>query len=398
MIATMIFVFALLSVASDYYIVRRFLWKRTPGAVSWSYISAAVLINLSMVGLAFGYKYMIVSPDYMHVATWIIFFFLMTFFARLLFSGFAFAGGVLSMVFKRYKFRGFVYFGAFLALGLIGTMSYGALVGRTELRVEKIEILSDKLPAAFDGFRIVQFSDTHLGNWGDNYEVIEEMVEKINELKPDIVVQSGDLINVVSDELTPRLLEILSRIEAPVYAVLGNHDLGFYVFDTLKNDPRGIVSDLVAKQRAMGWRVLRNENEWLRRGADSIMIAGVTYPNNVAHNGYNSGEGGSDLRRAMSGIGAEDYSVLISHSPRLFDSLATVCPADLTLSGHVHAMQAKIELGSWRFSPAQWLYPMYSGLYHDRGRYLYVNDGIGFVLYPLRIGAKPEITLLTIKN
>lgn len=398
MISTMIFIFSLLSIASDYYIIRRFLWHQTPKIVSWAYISLTVLINLVMIGLAIGYKYMIVSPDYMSVTTWIIFFFLMSLFARLIFSLFALVGGALSIVFARYKFRGFVYAGALLSLSLICMMGYGAIKGRNDLRVEHIELHSTKLPASFDGFRIVQFSDTHLGNWGDNYSVIEEMVARINELKPDLVVQSGDLINVVSEELTPELMTILSRIEAPVYSVLGNHDLGFYVFDTLKNDPKYIVSDLVARQQSMGWRVLRNENEWFKRGSDSILIAGVTYPNNVAHNGYNSGAGGSDLRRAMNGSTDDHYSVLISHSPRLFDSLSTVCPADLTLSGHVHAMQAKFELGSWRFSPAQWLYPMYSGLYADRGRYLYVNDGIGFVLYPMRIGAKPEITLIEIKN
>lgn len=128
------------------------------------------------------------------------------------------------------------------------------------------------------------------------------------------------------------------------------------------------------------------------------MIGGVTYPNNISHNGYNSKTGGSDLKKALQGLKSDDFSILISHSPKLFDSVPDIATPNLVLAGHVHAMQAKIEIGGWKYSPASLLYPLYSGLYEDRGHYLYINDGIGYVLYPMRIGAKPEITLFTLRS
>ncbi|MEG0815771.1 MAG: metallophosphoesterase [Mucinivorans sp.] len=392
----MIFLLTLLSIALDFYILRRYLWARPWRKFGIGYAVMAIGINLSVLALAIVYKYAIASPSFMHIVVWVIFVFMISMLSRVVFVLFSLFGLALHSVWNERQFLFFTYIGGAGALTVVGLMSYGAVIGRTELRVEEAAVYSNKLPASFDGMRIALFSDVHLGNWGDNHTVIEQMVAKINDLKPDMVVQSGDLINIVDEELTPDIKKILSRIASPVYAVLGNHDLGFYVFDTISHNPDRIVRNLVAAQRSMGWTVLENENQWIHRGGDSIMVAGVTYPNNISHNGYNSRAGGSDLSRAMRGLTADNFSILISHSPKLFDSVPALARPDLTLSGHVHAMQAKIQIGSWKFSPAKWLYPMYSGLYVDRGRYLYVNDGIGFVLYPMRIGAKPEITIITL--
>ncbi|MEF9950328.1 MAG: metallophosphoesterase family protein [Mucinivorans sp.] len=392
----MILILVALSFVIDFYILRRYLWRPKWRKVGLGYAIWAVLLNVSVIALIIVYKYAITSPSFMHFVVWLIFVFMISFISRVIFSLFSLFGLALHAVWREREFRFFTYMGGAGALAVIGAMSYGAVIGRTELRVENVAIYSPRLPAAFEGMRIAQFSDVHLGNWGDNHSVIERMVDKINELNPDIVVQSGDLVNVVDEELTPQIGAILSGIQAPVYAVLGNHDLGFYVYDTISHNPERIVRELIRKQRAMGWTVLCNENRWIHHRGDSIMIAGVSYPNNISHNGYQSSAGGSDLRRAMQTLGGDQFSILISHSPQLFDSVPALAHPDLTLCGHVHAMQAKFQIGKWRFSPASLLYPMYSGLYVDRGHYLYVNDGIGFVLYPMRIGAKPEITIFTL--
>lgn len=397
MITFMILLFSVVSIFVDYYIIRRHLWHNLPHVFSWIDMAITFVFTLSVIATAVSYKYVIADPQLMGLVTWIIFFFIMSMLSRTLFCLCSLVGWAFEASAPRVT-RTMNYVGLAFALGVISVMSYGATWGRSEIRVERVEILSDRLPREFDGFRIVQFSDTHLGNWGSNTAVIEDMVEQINSLNPDIVVQSGDLVNIVSEEFSDRFMEIFARIKAPVYSVLGNHDLGFYVYDTIANNPNEIVTDLIARQRKLGWTVLINENTWLHRGSDSMLIAGVSYPNNIAHNGYNSHQGGSDLAKAMRGALDDDFSILISHSPKLFDSVPDIGRADLTLSGHVHAMQAKVEIGDWKFSPAQWLYPLYSGLYIDRGHHLYINDGIGYVLYPMRIGAKPELTIFTLKT
>lgn len=398
MISFMILLFCIISLAIDVYIFMRFFRRKRTLPLRVLYIALSATTHLSVLAMAIFYKHLIDDVAMMSVVTWIIFFFMMSYLSRLIFTIFSLLQLGLHKIFSRHTFRGFTYVGIVGSLGLVALMGYGNIIGRSDIRVERVEIVSSKLPPAFDGYRIAQFSDTHLGNWGSNTSVIGAMVDTINSLHPDIVVQSGDLVNVVSTELSPKFMDIFRQIKAPVYSVLGNHDLGFYVFDTLKNNPGAIVADLISKQRSMGWTMMENENRWLYRGADSILLAGVSYPNNISHNGYNSKNGGSDLARAMRGATDDQFSVLISHSPKLFDSVPSIARPNLTLSGHVHAMQAKITFGGWRFSPASWLYPLYSGLYEDRGRYLYVNDGIGYVLYPMRIGAKPEVTLFTLRT
>lgn len=394
----MILIFCIISLLIDVYIFMRFFRRKRALACRALYIALSVVTHLSVLTLTLFYKYLIDDVAMMSVVTWIIFFFMMSYSSRFIFTILSLIQLGLHKIFPRYTFRGFTYAGIVASLCVVALMGYGNIIGRSEIRVERVEIISNKLPLAFDGYTIAQFSDTHLGNWGSNTSVIEAMVDTINVLHPDIVVQSGDLVNVVSTELSPKFTEILKQIESPVYAVLGNHDLGFYVYDTIENNPNAIVADIISRQQSMGWTLLENENRWLYSGGDSIMVAGVSYPNNISHNGYNSKNGGSDLARAMRGVKDDDFSVLISHSPKLFDSVPSVARPNLTMSGHVHAMQAKINLGGWTFSPASWLYPLYSGLYEDRGRYLYVNDGIGYVLYPMRIGAKPEVTLFTLRR
>ena len=380
---------ALLVVAAgvEWFLCRRYVQK-APRGVRTAVKAVLVGVWAAMGVAALGMVWLAAEPWFMSTAVWVVWAFMLVLLPSVVLALFT----LIPSVWSRRA-------GALLALALAGVMIHGATWGRTELRVEYITIESDRLPAAFDGLRVAQFSDVHLGNWGADNGFIERLVERINAEAPDLVVQSGDLVNITPEELNDRYRQSLGRIAPPVYAVLGNHDLGFYVRDTTERRPSQMVGQLIEAQQGMGWQVLQNEGAWLRRGGDSILIAGVTHPNNHRHNGSHSGAGGSDLKRATAKASDSTFVLLVAHSPALADSIPAVAKADVVLSGHVHAMQAKFELWGHSWSPAEMLYPMHSGLYDlKNGTQLYINDGIGFVLYPMRIGAKPELTVFTFKK
>lgn len=398
MIIVMIIATAIISIVIEYYILRS-LPRTTPRWIKVCYIAQAAIISLGTASVMSFYKSMMIDPSFMGISLWVVFIFLISLGIKAIIALSLFIRFVLHKIWKRHSFKGVVWFGGAVAVLVVSLFAYGSTYGRTEIRIERVEIRSSKIPASFDGMRIAQFSDTHIGNYGGSTSVIEDLVEAINNEAPDIVIQSGDLVNIHSDELTDDFMEVFAEIQAPVYAVLGNHDLAYYIGDTTKIKPSQSINNLRTKQRSMGWRLMENEGEWLRRGSDSIMLAGVTFPRNHSHNGYNSVIGKSDMPTALQGVTTNDYSILIAHSPSLFDSLShTGILPDLVISGHVHSMQMKIKCGDWQWSPAKWMYPMFSGLYDDRGRKLYVNDGIGYVLYPVRLGTRPELTIFTLRS
>lgn len=398
MITIIIIILAFAILGVELYIFRALI---RPLARVWriAYITQAIALSAGTAITMSLYKAWMIDPAYMSVTLWVMFIFILSFGIKVTLSISLLLRWGLHKIWERHTFNSVAWAGGALAAAVGAIFVYGSTIGRTSIRVEQVEIRSSKIPAAFDGFRIAQFSDTHIGNYGSQTDVIEDLVEMINAQNVDIVIQSGDLVNIHSDELTTDFMEEFSEIKSPVYAVLGNHDLAYYIGDTVKIKPSESIAKLRAKQASMGWRLMENEGEWLRRGADSIMLGGVTFPRNHTHNGYNSIIGKSDMTAALSGVTPTDYSILIAHSPSLFDSLSTGALPDLVISGHVHSMQMKISIGDWQWSPAKWLYPMFSGLYADyRGRHLYVNDGIGYVLYPVRIGARPELTIFTLRS
>lgn len=394
---TLIF-FALLAASLDYFIFRRYISR-----LKWLkhlYLAQIVLFDIGVFGyLVYSMLQKETDPERASmnlILMWVMFLFLMSFGVKVIIAMSSLLQLLLRKLFKR-PFRWVLYTGMTMAALLVGLMIYGSSYGRLAVRVEHVVIESVMLPEGFDGFKIAQFSDTHLGNMGAGNHVIEQMVELINLQKPDIVVQTGDLIDKHSGELTERFMEQFSEIEAPVYSVLGNHDLSYYIHGN-KISPRQSFDDLVAKQQRMGWNLLRNEHIWLRRGGDSIALAGAVYPADGRFGVNKGGFGGSDLRKTFEGVPDSLFSILLSHTPSLFDSIPEFFKPNLTISGHVHAMQAKITIGSWSWSPSKWLFPMWSGLWVDRGRYLYINDGIGCVLYPMRLGTRPEITLFELRQ
>lgn len=396
MIIITLIVLTIVALAIDWFIFKHFVSRIKYLRVA--YIIQALIID---VGVLYYFVSSLFFKTYSDksitiLALWLVFTFIMSFSAKFIFALFALIEMLAAKITGR-RVNVLLYSGLIMSISVVAVMTYGATIGRSDIRVEHVTINSAHLPDEFDGFKIAQFSDAHLGNIPDTNPLMENVVSRINSLNPDIVVQTGDLVNIHSGELNDHFMKTLSGFNAPVYSILGNHDLAYYIHDQ-SISPQASIRELIDKQRAMGWDLLINENRWLHRGQDSIALVGVVYPKD-GRLGVNGGTGlVMDLDKAFDGVSDSPFTVLLSHTPSLFDSVPQVIAPNLTISGHVHSMQMKFTIGDYSWSPAKWLYPMWSGLWVDRGHYLYVNDGVGYVLYPMRIGAKPEITLFELKK
>ena len=279
------------------------------------------------------------------------------------------------------------------AYALFAAMWWGALFNRFNIDVNEVTVEIDGLPASFDGYRIVQFSDLHTGSYGDDTSFVEKIVDAINAQNPDAVFFTGDIVNRRSRELTP-FAPYLNKIKVKdgVVSILGNHDYGDY-FRWFNTDARmSNMEELTDLYREMGWRLLRNHKIWLTNGNDSIAVLGVENIGDKPFPVYGS------LARTYPDIGDEKTKILLSHNPSHWtDSISDRDDINiaLTLSGHTHAMQAEIA----GISPAALRYPKWGGLYKDKSgqHQLYVNIGVGTVGFPMRLGATPEISVITLR-
>lgn len=284
--------------------------------------------------------------------------------------------------------------GIILSLCLFAGMWYGALVNRFRIQVREVEVPMKGLPDSFDGYRIVQISDLHTGTYGNDTTYISKLVDKINRLDADIVVFTGDIVNRNSEELAPHV-SALSRMRARsgVYAILGNHDYGDYYSWPSPEAKKANMERLYELYDKMGWTLLLNSTEFLHNGPDSLALIGVENIGDPPFHVYGS------LEQAYPAGADGTAKILLSHNPAHWtnDISNGHTPNDigLTLSGHTHAMQIEL-LG---LSPAVFRYPTWGGMYSDSdGRNLYVNIGIGTVGIPMRLGATPEITILTLRR
>ncbi len=283
--------------------------------------------------------------------------------------------------------------GGVIAIVAFLAMWWGALVNRFRVDVREVDFEFPHLPAAFDGFRIVQISDLHVGTYGDDDRFVRKLVGVINGLHPDAVMFTGDIVNRHSSELIP-FVDALSGIEAPygVFSILGNHDYGDYADWPSEADKAADVAALCAMQESMGWKLLLNQTEFMHSGRDSIAVIGVENIGDPPFRIYGS------LHKAYPAVGDSVSKILLSHNPAHWtDSIAGHDDVNiaLTLSGHTHAMQIEVA----GMSPAALRYATWGGMYGDEaGRHaLYVNIGAGTVGMPMRLGATPEITLITLK-
>lgn len=322
---------------------------------------------------------------------------LLTLYTLLSLSRLALYAGVLTFKNRRAKW--------IVGLSLCTIVAWVLVVGvvrtRKELTIKRAEIVSPQLPEAFDGYRIAFFSDLHIGALNSATEMCNQVAERINRLDVDLVVFGGDLVNARYEELTPRLQQILGGIKARdgVVAVIGNHDTGVYVRDTLALPIEENTRLLKARIEAMGWRVLDDRTECLLRGDDTLTLTGIDFSRELLEHRHSASVSDMlDLQPIYEGVPRDGFNISVSHMPQLWRKIAALGYGDLVLSGHVHAMQMKGHIGGCEFSPAQLMYSEWSGHYEEDNSHLYITDGVGSVGFHLRIGAPPEITELTLRR
>lgn len=297
-------------------------------------------------------------------------------------------------LFKRHRLSWLSITGAVLSVVTFVALWWGALVNRFNIDVNDVEIEIAGLPDGFDGYRIVQFSDMHVGTFGNDTTFVSTFVDRINALNPDLIVFTGDIVNSKTTELPP-FVAPFSRLNAPdgVYSILGNHDYGDYSEWPSAEAKKGNLELMKKLQADMGWHLLLNETVMLRQDGDSIALIGVENIGDPPFKVYGS------LSKAYPQLSDSVSKILLTHNPAHWtDSISGNADmrVPLSLSGHTHAMQ--LEILGW--SPAKYRYPTWGGLYNDSDKQhqLYVNIGGGTVGFPARVGATPEITLITLKK
>lgn len=312
--------------------------------------------------------------------------------------------GRIPVLFKRKEWPIGLYAGLPIALICFIAMWWGAIAGRRQIMVSEVEVVSEKIPPAFEGFRIVQFSDAHVGTWGDDMSFLIEFVDRINSLKPDLIVFTGDLVNRRADEAYPAV-EVLSKLHARygVYSIMGNHDYGDYADWPSEAAHLQDARTLRSLQEKMGWHMLDNTHTFIKIGNDSIALIGVENWGEPPFKQYGNLDAAYP-HDADGRIHDGVFKILLTHNPMHWhEQVRHNTDIDLTLSGHTHAMQMMAGKPGTGFSPSAWKYPEWGGMYehtNERGELtrLYVNIGCGEVAIPTRIGADPEITLITLSR
>jgi predicted MPP superfamily phosphohydrolase len=270
-------------------------------------------------------------------------------------------------------------------------IGYGALIERNCFRINEINISFENLPEGFDGYRIVHISDIHARSFIGREKHLARAIDKINGLDPDIVAFTGDLITLVPEEVDS-ISYILKETKARdgIYSILGNHDYGIYA-DRQSGNRSSIkenIGKLLEKEKEIGWNPLTNQAAVISRGTDSIAVVGVE--NTSASKHFPSRGRLDEASAGTEGL----FRILLSHDPMHWDMEIRGKDYPLTLSGHTHAMQ--LSLLGW--SPSSLIFKQNKGLYSSKGQYLYVNTGLGETIFPARIGARPEITLIILKK
>lgn len=286
-----------------------------------------------------------------------------------------------------------------IALGIaaipFASFLYGITIGKYNFKVIKQTLFFSDLPDAFDGTTITHISDVHSGSF-DDAEKIQYAIDLINEQNSDMVLFTGDIVNTHATEMDP-WIETFKGIHNPKfgkYSVLGNHDYGEYINWPSQQDKIQNFENIKAIHDKIDFKLLLNEHVKIKKENQELAIVGVE------NWGRKFGERG-DLNLASKGLSKEDFKIVMSHDPSHWDEKIQHDDNHyhLTLSGHTHGLQFGIEIPGWvKWSPVQYVYKQWAGLYENAGRYIYVNRGFGFHAYPGRVGIMPEITVIELKK
>ncbi len=274
--------------------------------------------------------------------------------------------------------------------GLFGTLVYG-FGNKYRYQLKRVRLSFANLPEAFKGIKIAHISDIHSGSFTDK-AAVERGVEKIMNEQPDLILFTGDLVNNLASEMDD-YVDVFEKLKAPlgVFSTLGNHDYGDYVKWNSAEEKAANLDRLKAIHDAMGWRLLMDEHVSVEKDGHRIAVMGVQ---NIS--GRSNFHSYGDLRKASEGARDYPFKILLSHDPSHWDAEVRkhFTDIDLMLSGHTHGMQFGVEIPGFKWSPVQYVYRQWAGLYEADNQKLYVNRGFGFIGYPGRVGILPEITLL----
>lgn len=383
MIARISIIILLVTLLPDIYMYRRYV-KRRLGNV-WARIAwwlPTLLIMVSTIGVSLTRDF---APHNLTLFNTYLFITALVVLPKLTFVLCSLAGRLARRMLKLRRNWG-NYVGLVLVLAELYILFHGTMVGTDRLNVRQVTIEFDDLPKAFDGYRIAQFTDVHLGSMKD--ELMLRAVTAIDDMRPDLIVFTGDIQNMGPDEL-PRFAQTLKRLKAKdgVMSVLGNHDYSRYVNlppdEALRNER--MTRDF---ETSVGWQLLLNDNRIVRRGSDSIVIAG----------GENDGRppfpAKADLKKAMRGIHAKSFVVMLQHDPSAWRRhILPLTNAQLTLSGHTHGGQISL----FGLRPTELVGKEDDGLYVEGKRKLFVSTGLGGFI-PFRFYMNPEVVEITLKR
>jgi uncharacterized protein len=281
-----------------------------------------------------------------------------------------------------------------IAVLIFSVISIGTFYGRFNFRTENVEIKIKDLHNDLIGLRIVQISDLHLASFYKHGKALQEVMDDINALKPDLLLNTGDFVSFGWREYG-RNDSILSKAKSRYgsYAVMGNHDFGTYhpfFSEADRNNNILIINDLI---KSSGYIVLNDTNSVVKIKGARIGLAGITTKGRHSHIIH------GNLKKALSGLDTVDLKILLSHDPNQWeDEVVSKTDIDITLSGHTHGMQMGINTKNFKWSPSKYFYPHWSGLFRQGNQFQYVNLGLGTLAIPFRIWMPPEITVITLKR
>jgi predicted MPP superfamily phosphohydrolase len=275
-----------------------------------------------------------------------------------------------------------------------GTMTFGIITGAHDYRVKRVTVNLPNLPKSFDGLTIGHVSDIHSGSFW-NKTAVQGGVDMMLGEKPDVIFFTGDLVNNETSEVKD-YIPVFEKLKAPlgVYSVTGNHDYGDYKTWDSKEAKAKNFQDLIHAHKSLGFDLLMNEHKFLQQGSDQIAIIG-----NENWGGGRFPKYGK-LDQAYAGTEEASVKLLLSHDPSHWDMQVrpTHPDIDLMFAGHTHGFQFGVEIGNIKWSPSQYVYKQWAGLYQEGKQYLYVNRGFGYLGYPGRIGMPPELTIIKLKT
>lgn len=373
-------------ILSDWYIYRCYIRKFTKKWVfRLLHFLPSIILLLALLALIYNEDY---SERKTHLGGLYLIIYMAITIPKGIFCLFSLLGLLFQRWWKRSKTTG-TAIGLLAGLSSMAMVLYGTLCGWHRFEVKEVTFQSPDLPEAFDGYRIVQFSDLHIGTIAGYPKQVKQLVDMLNNQQGDLIVFTGDLVNHRATELDG-VESILKQLHAPdgVYSVLGNHDYSTYVKWDSPREQLANIEELKQRQARMGWKLLNNTHTLIHRGDTCMALIGVE------NQGYPPFPERGDLPKAMKDTEGL-FKVLLSHDPSHWRrEVLPDSDIQLMLAGHTHAMQFLL----CGFTPASWFYPENRGMYLEGDRGLYVNIGVGAVMLPFRFGAWPEITVITLNK